>query len=207
MERKSIEVKIIPNRDALDGTESFFVENLLWGTKESPRMYAYLGFIQSDGFYIRMVCEESNPMRTYTKVGDPVYRDSAMEAFLKFEPEQRDRDGVYINLEVNANGALLAGYGAKRIYRSYFNEAECKNFNCKVQIKEHSWEARIHLPMKILEMVYGPLNLETGSEFACNFYKISETKEIEHYAAFSPILTEVPDFHRPDFFADAKLVK
>ena len=63
-----------------------------------------------------MVCEEKDPLRTYTEDFDPVYRDSAMEAFFQFIPEQE----VYLNFEVNANGALLAAYGPSRVYRSYF---------------------------------------------------------------------------------------
>ncbi len=63
------------------------------------------------------------------------------------------------------------------------------------------------LPVSILEEIYGPLHLEEGSTFTCNFYKISETKEIEHYASYSPILSEIPSFHLTEFFETAIITK
>ena len=41
-----------------------------------------------------------------------------MEAFVMFESD-REREGfpIYMNLEVNANGALLAAYGKERVYQ------------------------------------------------------------------------------------------
>lgn len=71
-------------------------------------MHGYIGFIPRDGFYLKLVCEETNPLRTYTKANDPVYQDSAMEVFLMFDSEgEKAHKGVYINLEMNSNGAFL----------------------------------------------------------------------------------------------------
>ena len=50
------------------------------------------------------------------------------------------------------------------------------------------------------------MKLEKGSTFYCNFYKISESKDIEHYAAYAPITSPVPSFHMPEYFAEAVLV-
>ena len=33
-----------------------------------------------------------------------------------------------------------------------------------------------------------------------------EKKEIEHYASYSPILTDIPSFHLPEYFAQAVIV-
>lgn len=200
-----MKVKIMGSRAELESTQPFVIEHLLWDTKAIPKSYVYLGFVPKEGFYLKMVCEERAPLRTHKKNGDPVYQDSAMEAFLKFEPETRDRDATYLNLEMNANGALLGGYGSKRIYRSYFTEEECKMLECQAKIKEDRWEASLFLPITILEKIYGPLHLGEGSTFTCNFYKISETKEIEHYAAYAPIHTKTPDFHLPEYFETACL--
>ena len=50
--------------------------------------------------------------------------------------------------------------------------------------------------------------LGEGSYFYMQiFIKISESKEAEHYASYSPILSSVPSFHVPEFFADAKIVR
>ncbi len=42
----------------------------------------------------------------------PVYKDSCLEAFLNFAPE--DLEKGYLNFEVNANSALLNGFGPGR---------------------------------------------------------------------------------------------
>ena len=64
------------------------------------------------------------------------------------------------------------------------------------------------LPIEILEQVYGKLNLQEGSDFRFrNFYKICETKEYEHYAAYRCVESEQPNFHLPEYFENAVILK
>lgn len=208
MSMETMEVEVIRNEEELDGLSPVRVDKKLWGTKEIPLTYGYLGFIPGDGLYLKMVCEEPDPLRTYTEVNDPVYRDSAMEAFFQFESErERDVLPTYMNFEVNANGTLLAAYGKERIYRTYFTKEEHEKFNCKAEIRDGQWSASLRIPISILENIYGPLELEAGSSFTCNFYKISEKAEIEHYASWSLIETEVPSFHLPEYFGTAVIAE
>ena len=205
-----MKVEIINNASELESLEPFEVSCLLWGTERIPKTYGYLGFVPDDGFYLKMICMEKDPLRTYTKDQDPVYRDSAMEAFFMFEPAQqkeRDEQNIYINLEVNANGAILAGYGSQRIYRSYFTVDERRELECRTAVEDDRWTVSLRLPVSLLEKLYGPVDLKAGSTFSCNFYKISETKEIEHYASYSRILSETPSFHLPEYFAQAEIVE
>ena len=105
-----LDVRMIKNKEQLTELSPFRVEHALWGTREYPLMYGYIGFVPGEAFYLKMISEEKNPLRKYKNANDPVYQDSAMEAFLMFEPESaRMTKDIYINLEVNANGALLAG--------------------------------------------------------------------------------------------------
>lgn len=204
MKGLSMLVEVIESKKELETVEPFYVEQLLWGTKSIPKTYGYLGFVPEDGFYLKMVCEEKEPLRTYENVLDPVFRDSAMEAFFQFENEERMRGfEVYLNFEVNANGALLAAYGSGRTYRTFFTKDELEAFECNAVVEEESWNFQLHIPLKILDEVYGPLNLGRGSRFTCNFYKISEAKEIEHYASCFPIRSEIPSFHMPEYFGEA----
>lgn len=196
-------IKVINSKDELEALEPFRVEYLLWGTKRIPKTYGYLGFVRDEGFYLKMVCEEKEPLRTYENVLDPVYRDSAMEAFFQFEHENGGRRITpYLNFEVNANGALLAGYGSGRTYRTYFSKEQLPAFECEAVIEEERWSFQMRIPLEILEGVYGGLELKEGSRFSCNFYKISETKEIEHYASCFPIWSKIPSFHMPEYFGD-----
>ena len=98
-------------------------------------------------------------------------------------------------------------YGKDRTYRTCFTKEELKGFACEAQILEDRWTISFRIGIDILERIYGPLHLQAGSTFTCNFYKISEAKEIEHYASYSPIKTTIPSFHLPEFFAMAEIVK
>ena len=201
-------VEVIGSKKELEDVEPFYVEQLLWGTQSIPKTYGYLGFVPKEGFYLKMVCEEKEPLRTYENVLDPVYRDSAMEAFFQFETERGGRgSAVYLNFEVNANGALLAAYGSGRTYRTFFTKEELEAFDCNAAVEEERWNFQLHIPLMILEEIYGPLNLGRGSRFSCNFYKISEAKEIEHYASCFPIHSEIPSFHMPEYFGEAVIAE
>ena len=148
-------IKVINSKDELEALEPFRVEYLLWGTKRIPKTYGYLGFVRDEGFYLKMVCEEKEPLRTYENVLDPVYRDSAMEAFFQFEHENGGRRITpYLNFEVNANGALLAGYGSGRTYRTYFSKEQLPAFECEAVIEEERWSFQMRIPLEILEGVY-----------------------------------------------------
>lgn len=73
------------NKELLESVEMFKIENLLWGTEKIAKTYGYIGFVPGDGLYIKLVCEEKNPLRIYKKDQDPVYKDSAMEAFFNLK--------------------------------------------------------------------------------------------------------------------------
>ncbi len=199
---------MIKAAEDLEHVTPFQVEHLLWGTKAIPKTFVYLGFLPGDAFYLRMICEEKDPLRTFEHEQEPVYRDSAMEAFFQFESDKSGNGAeTYLNFEINANGALLAAYGKGRTYRSYFGKEDMKAFACKATVEEEQWSVELRIPVSVLEKIYGALHLGAGSTFRCNFYKISESAAIEHYASYAPIWSEVPSFHLPEFFATAEIVE
>ena len=204
-----MKVEIINEWYELEKTVPFRVRHLLWGTKQIPETYGYLGYKEQEGLFLKMICEEKDPLRACRNDQEPVYRDSAMEAFFMFFPKGNGRadgrDGVYINLEMNANGALLAEYGKGRSGRVPFPQSVMEKFACKADVGKDRWSVCIVIPESVLEFVYGEIPLGKGSSFCCNFYKISENTQIEHYASYAEIDTEHPDFHRPEFFAHAKI--
>ena len=67
-------------------------------------------------------------------------------------------------------------------------------FECHAEVHENDWTAELKVPVKILEKIYGPLNLGEGSYFTCNFYKISESKEAETLCILFPYLIECAEF-------------
>lgn len=199
------ETKIISSRDELHTCNLFHVNTLLWGTSAIPPTYGRLGFVPEDGFYLTMTCEESQPQKHCTANQGGVCLDSAMEMFLQFFPEHGNSN-IYLNFELNAAGAIHAKYGNDRINRLPFPITGRYACEWSCSETENSWSIMIRIPLCALEQIYGSLNLKEGSMFACNFYKISETPEIEHYASYAPISAPEPDFHLPEFFAKAILV-
>lgn len=199
------QVKIISSRQELHTCSRFEIKNGLWGTSSFPETYGYLGFVPGEGFYLRMTCCEQNPYAVCTEQQGAVYRDSAMEMFLQFHPEQAATP--YLNIEFNSIGAIHAKYGTGRKDRKAL---PLDGGSCSLvwtsHIKEDSWTEEVFLPLALLEEIYPGIKLHKGSTFGCNFYKISETPELEHYAAYSPIPVPTPDFHLPEFFAKAILV-
>jgi len=106
---------------------------------------------------------------------------------------------------MNANGALHAKYGRGRRGRTPLTPEELQAFACRAQMEPDCWRVRLTVPLTLLEQVCGRDPLTPGALFWCNFYKISESPQIEHYASYSPIDSPNPNFHRPSCFAPARL--
>ena len=78
-----------PDQIAEHGT-TFSVSHLLWGTKHAPAVTGSIGYVQEDGFYVEMICEESDPLRRYEGLYAPVYLDSAMELSSTFRLSEKE---------------------------------------------------------------------------------------------------------------------
>ncbi len=196
-----LEVKILNSAEDLEKTARNYVRHALWGTENLPETYAYFGFVMHDGFYLKMVCKEKNPIRKYTKNQDTIWFDSAMEIFLQLPCES----GIYVNFEANANGAILAQYGPERKNRSLFMEEYVEKLQCQAKMEEDGWSVWFKIPQEVLETVYGPLELKAGSEFRCNFYKVCEGSDPCQFGSYTHIPVEEPSFHLPEYFAEAVL--
>lgn len=75
----------------------------------------------------------------------------------------------------------------------------------RAQLGAQSWSVELTVP-EALSLPIGARAIFAGGQFFCNFYKISESPDIEHYASFSPVDSEKPNFHLPECFARAVLI-
>ena len=103
----------------------------MWNSTRKPEAYGWMGYLEGEGLFVKMVCEEKEPKRVYQNHQDPDYKDSAMEVFLAFpeEGEELSNDCMYTNFEINSNGAMLANYGKGRkngqpFYCNFYKIAE-----------------------------------------------------------------------------------
>ena len=79
-------------------------------------------------------------------------------------------------------------------------------------IGRDGWRVDFLIPDWYLEEVTGKktedwLAADGNRPMYCNFYKISESPEIEHYMSYSRIESDTPDFHLPVYFAEAGFEK
>lgn len=194
-----IAVPVIANIGDIINCPKHFISHYMWRCTRRPDAYGQLAALNNAGFVVRLVCREANPLTTYTNNFDPVYKDSALEAFFLFGSV----GDVYMNFEFNSTGAVLTMAGAEREKRIPFDAAAIQALNIKAEKSDDCWSVTFFLPVEMIRRFYPDFTIVSGREFSFNFYKISESPEDEHYGAFSEIPLKKPDFHVPQFFAKA----
>jgi len=196
-------VRIIKEIDQLKDCPTFLIDQYQWTKNYRPQAFGQMALLENYGFVISMTAIEKNPLRIYTKDNDPVYKDSALEAFLNFDLDNFDKG--YLNFEMNANGALISQFGVKGKRKNVNYFTSCRAF-CEATIEDNSWNVLLKIPMELICDLYKIEPLTIGDSFTCNFYKISEDPSIEHYSSFAPIDSKKPNFHLPQLFAKAIIV-
>lgn len=196
----SYHVHTITDLSQLEECEKFCIGNYKWTKGKGPEAFGRMGLLKDYGLVISMTALEQNPLRTYTEDNDPVYKDSAMEAFLSFSRASVNTD--YVNFEMNANGAMLSQFGTAK-ERKFIGYDAALRGECEAKMGETSWSVILKVPMDLIVSLFKREPLQSGDSFTCNFYKICETPKFEHYASFAPIVSERPNFHLPEFFHEA----
>ena len=174
------------------------VDCFRWLEGYAPKTTAQLAWSEGVGFFLRMTCEEENPTAVYRRYNDPVYKDSCMEFFCDFL-----NDGRYVNLEMNVNGTLLSCVGPDRHHRTPITELSGGAiFITKGWQQKGFWEILAQIPCEMLCRILGTETLPFGHgyTFRGNFYKCGDETPVPHFGMWSPVETETPDFHRPEFF-------
>jgi len=196
-------VSIIKEINQLKGCPIFLIDQYQWSKDYRPQAFGQMALLENYGLIISMTAMESNSLRRYKEDNDPVYKDSALEAFMDFAPKKPQQN--YFNFEMNANGALLSQFGVKG-NREQVQKVTSYRAVCEATIEKDSWNVLLKIPMELICDLYKREPLNVGDSFTCNFYKISEDPSIEHYASFAPIDSRIPDFHLPQYFAQAIIV-
>lgn len=212
-------VKTIQDKKDIETCNLFHIDKYNWSGKYKPKTYGYMGYIPNIGFFIKMICEEANPIGTYTTPNDPVYLDSAMEVFLQFPKDIHNySETPYMNFEINSLGTMLAAHGTSKLSRSCFPQEWMEACECKSTIYDSHWNIELTVPHSLIALVYRnyPSHAFSGKykqgysavndRFRCNFYKIKESPGLTHFGSYSFIESETPDFHLPEYFKVAKVV-
>ena len=180
------------------------VENLNW--KET---YPYLPITlfniarSKDSIFIKYSVRGSMLRAIYSNDLDPVNEDSCVEFFCKLP----DSDS-YMNFEFNCIGTCNASKRKSKtegvvrytldeltqikrypsIGRRAFNEMEGM----------FEWELTVKIPFTLMGLDSNNL----PEKLLGNFYKCADGTDSPHYVSWSPIKTEKPEFHCPEFFGE-----
>jgi hypothetical protein len=195
-------VKRITGKEQIETCEKFMVDHYMWDSTREPKVYGWMGYLEGEGLFVKMVCEETNPKRVFKLHTDPVYQDSTMEAFLAFPEGEISNDCMYTNFEINSNGAMLANFG-RGWNRQYISKEQYEMTGVHAQIEEDKWYWEVLFPESYLKEICDFESVKEGKAFYCNFYKICESPEDLHFGSYSPIESEKPNFHLPVCFAQA----
>ncbi len=204
MEHNTYRIKTLPA-----GTESAAIDwsavpaaavrHYFWYEGYTPAVTARLVYIQGDRFVLRMECAESNPKAIYTEYMQDIYKDSCLEFFADWLS-----DGRYINMEMNANGALLSCIGPDRHNRTPVKDICGEIFPVAARVEADAWSVTAEIPLTLLAAILGvpSLDVQSGFAFRGNFYKCGDETAVIHFGMWNPIGTEKADFHRPEYFGD-----
>lgn len=131
-----------------------------------------------------------------------VSEDSCVEFF--FRPQN---DGEYWNFEFNCIGAVNASHRLTRTSPTRLTESQINSIlrypSCGTRpFREleglFTWSLLVAIPLGLMG-----LNADDMPTHATgNFYKCASATSEPHYLSWSPVYTDRPDFHRPEYFGD-----
>ncbi|QHQ59485.1 hypothetical protein Ana3638_00630 [Anaerocolumna sedimenticola] len=200
------EIHTIQEKSQLKDCPIFHIDQYNWGGDYRPAAYGTMAYIKEKGFVVSMKCEEKDPLRTFINNEDPVFQDSAMEVFIDFAPETEK--GTYVNIEMNANGAMLNRFGEKPPGRKVYTEFTNARCFCMAQVNKDSWTVEVQIPLQYVKDLFGKESFEPGDKIRCNFYKLCHNDiPIAHYGSYTKIDLPSWNFHLPEYFADAVIME
>lgn len=172
------------------------ISHYRWTQGYTPKAFAQLIYVDGLGFALHMEAFETDPKADCVMYNQPVYKDSCLEFFVNFNPEQPD----YINFEMNANGAFLSARRPGRKNKTPIHELLSDLPAVRSAKLADRWTVDAFFSLQQIETLFGRSAFAAGDTFMGNFYKCGDETPIPHFGMWSPIDLEQPDFHQPSFF-------
>ena len=160
--------------------------------------------------YVQYRCKDRHISCEHAELNSSVCRDSCVELFASIEPE---RAPDYFNLETNACGTMLMGFGPGREGRNRIRQETASRIRIVTSVpgptKEESpdddgWWLAASVPFEALAEFTGrPVRPRAGTVWRGNLYRCGG-KTDDQYACWNPIDAPAPDFHRPESFGELR---
>ena len=140
-----------------------------------------------DALLLHYRVEEQSVRAVAEKDHEHIWEDACVEFFVM--PVEADE--LYYNIECNCTGKLIVAVGEGRDGR--------KPAPAEVMRKIDRWAS---LGTEPFDVRNEPTKFESfeGLVAKGNVYKCGDNLPVPHFISWSPIKTENPDFHRPEFF-------
>lgn len=168
-------------------------------TGEPPRLKTSVRVGHRGGIlYVRFDGRDEATVATYTRRDDPLWLEDVFEVFLTpHEPSH-----VYYEFEVNPLGTLFdARVHSPKLRRESLRVEtawDCADLESRVTVRPRRWSALLKIPL-------APMNDATVSaRWRANFYRV-DRGSVDEYSAWSPPLTDPPEFHLPERFGVLEL--
>ena len=188
---KEYRIKRVTGSFNWDEIPELAVDQILWEPDWGIRAFGRICY-DEDNLYLRLRAVEENIRAEYLSPMSPVCTDSCLEFF--FLPEDR-----YFNIEINPNGCMFVGLGHDRsdtapLPRDDYTEL----LDIQTKRTEDGWEVSYRIPLSFIQL-YQPGYTFTGT-LKANVYKCGDLTVHKHFLSWNPVLSEKPDFHRPQDF-------
>ena len=157
-----------------------------------------VGF-RGEALCVRFDARDDGVVATLRERDGPLWTEDVFEIFLA-----PDREGprVYFELEVNPLGALFDARveSPERVRESMRVDTswDCPGLAARVTAREGRWSGLVTIPLAPL------CGGEIPATWRANFYRIDRGARDE-FTAWSPTLSDPPDFHVPERFGVLRL--
>lgn len=188
----------------LNKEQKHAIDNLLWSdTGYFPSVSFSIAHVDSN-IALKYFVKEQHTKASYIAANDPVYKDSCVELFLGFGD-----DGSYYNLEFNALGTALVGFGKDRNGRAAIPDDKVSGIKSLSNINWaqdgagfNTWELTLLVPFDVF--IYHDIKTLNGVTCQANFFKCGDELPEPHFLSWNNIDSPVPDFHLSKFFGTIK---
>lgn len=180
------------------------IDNVNW-----PKAFPYKPKVEfavahtGDALLLHYRVEEQSVRAVAEKDHEHIWEDACVEFFVM--PDEAD--GLYYNIECNCTGKLIVAVGEGRneripapaeVMQKIDRWASLGKEPFDVREEPTKWEVALRVP--ITSFFKHKFQSFDGMKAKGNVYKCGDNLPVPHFISWSPINTENPDFHRPEFF-------
>jgi hypothetical protein len=188
--------------------ERLIIDTLNWkGYDYKPDVELSIAYSENE-IFLKYFINELYFKAEKTLTNEMVCEDSCVEFFVS--PEE---DGIYYNMEFNGIGTCLLGTGTARENSKRADPSVISKIRRLTSIgmrpvhersEEFEWTITIAIPFRVF--FHHNIKDLKGKTFRANFYKCGDMLRVPHYVTWSPVETENPDYHQPEYFGLLKFI-